>query len=154
VFYPLQTFSRAKRVDFQGVPIFFESSTPESEKELVAMAKAISKKVRKIASEERKALHVAAVFASNFPNHMFALAKRILQSNSLEFDLLKPLILETVNKSLSMDPENAQTGPAVRGDLEVLDRQLEFLSSDEGVAEIYRVISQHIVDTYDKENSA
>lgn len=151
VLYPLQTFSQSKRVDFQLVPIFVESSSPESEKQLITLARAISQKVRKITSEERKALHVAAVFASNFPNHMFAIAKSILQANSLEFDLVKPLIQETVSKSLSMDPAAAQTGPAVRGDLEVLDRHMEFLQDDEKIAEIYRVISQHIVNTYHKE---
>lgn len=151
VLYPLQTFSQSKRVDFQSIPIFVESSTPGSEKQLMAMAKAISHKVRKITSEERKALHVAAVFASNFPNHMLAISKSILQSNSLDFELLKPLILETINKAVTLGPEASQTGPAVRGDLEVLDRHMEFLQEDEKIAEIYRVISQHIVDTYQKE---
>lgn len=151
VLYPLQTFSQSKRVDFQSIPIFVESSAPESEKQLMVMAKAISQKVRKITSEERKALHVAAVFASNFPNHMLAIAKSILKSNSLEFELLKPLIQETIAKSLTLGPEASQTGPAVRGDLEVLDRHMEFLRENEQVAEIYRVISQHIVDTYQKE---
>jgi len=151
VLYPLQTFSQSKRVDFQTIPIFVESSTPESEKQLMTMAKAISQKVRRITSEERKALHVAAVFASNFPNHMLAIAKSILQANSLEFELLKPLILETMNKALTLGPETSQTGPAVRGDLEVLDRHMEFLRESEKIAEIYRVISQHIVDTYQKE---
>lgn len=148
VLYPLQTFSQSKRVDFQTIPMFVESSSPESEKQLMMLGKAISQKVRKITSEERKALHIAAVFASNFPNHMFALAKRILEANNLEFDLVKPLILETVNKSLALGPAASQTGPAVRGDLEVLDRHMEFLQDDEKIAEIYRVISQHIVDTY------
>jgi len=150
VLYPLQTFSKSKRVDFKNIPIFVESSSEESEKKLTAMARAISEKTRKITSEERKALHVAAVFASNFPNHLLAIAKSILQANSLEFDLLKPLIQETVSKGLAVGPEQAQTGPAVRGDLEVLDRHMEFLAEDEKVAEIYRLLSQHIVDTYGK----
>lgn len=148
VLYPLQTFSKSKRVEFKNIPVFIESSSEESERQLMTLARAISEKTRKITSAERKALHVAAVFASNFPNHLFAIAKSILQANSLEFDLLKPLIQETVTKSLAVGPEQAQTGPAVRGDLEVLDRHMEFLSEDEKVAEIYRLLSQHIVDTY------
>lgn len=152
VLYPLQTFSKSKRVDFKTIPIFVECSTDESEKQLMAVARSLSHQVRKTTSEERKALHVAAVFASNFPNHMLAIAKSILQANRLEFDLVKPLIQETISKALQMGPESSQTGPAFRGDLEVLDRHMEFLEEDEKIAEIYRVISQHIVDTYGKED--
>jgi predicted short-subunit dehydrogenase-like oxidoreductase (DUF2520 family) len=112
------------------------------------VGKSISDHVRKIASEERKALHVAAVFASNFTNHMLAISKDIMQQNGLDYDWLKPLILETIQKSLSLDPESAQTGPAKRGDLEILDKHLEFLKDDEAVAEIYKIVSQHIVDRY------
>lgn len=152
VLYPLQSFSKSKRVDFRTIPVFVESSSPEAERLLMTMGKAISQKVRKITSEERKALHVAAVFASNFPNHMLAIAKSILQANSLEFDLVKPLIRETMEKALALDPASGQTGPAVRGDLQVLDRHMEFLQEDEKVAEIYRVISQHIIETYAPED--
>ncbi len=150
VLYPLQTFSRAKRIDFAAVPLFVECSTPESEHQLMTVARAISQSVRKITSEERRALHVAAVFASNFPNHMLAMAKKILQANSLDFDLLKPLIQETITKSLNLGPEASQTGPAARGDLEVLDRHMEFLRDDERASELYRIVSQHIVDTYNR----
>lgn len=151
VLYPLQTFSKSKRVDFKTIPLFVECSTEESEKQLLVIARSLSQQVRKTTSEERKALHVAAVFASNFPNHMLAIAKSILKANRLEFDLVKPLIQETMTKALQVGPEQAQTGPALRGDLEVLDRHMEFLQEDDKVAEIYRVISQHIVDTYGEE---
>ena len=148
VLYPLQTFSKNKRIDFKTVPIFIESRTEPAEKILLTMAKAISNQVRKISSEERKALHVAAVFASNFTNHMLTLSKEILQKNSLNFELLNPLIQEMLTKALTLGPENAQTGPAHRGDLEILDRHIEFLKEDPVVAEIYRLISQHILDRY------
>jgi len=148
VFYPLQTFTKGKRVDFQNVPILVESENGETEKAVLSMAKTLSKKVLKISSEERKALHVAAVFASNFTNHMFTIAGNIMEYHGLSFDLLKPLIAETLNKGLEIGPQKAQTGPARRGDLEILDRHMEFLSEDEDIAEIYKVISQHIVDTY------
>jgi predicted short-subunit dehydrogenase-like oxidoreductase (DUF2520 family) len=150
-FYPLQTFSKSKRIDFKTVPVFVESTDPATEKVLMTLAKAISQQVRKIGSEERKALHVAAVFASNFTNHMLTLSKDILERNNLNFDLLKPLINETIAKGQAVGPENAQTGPASRGDVEVLDRHLAFLQEDEALAEIYKVISQHILDRYQEE---
>ncbi|HWA35128.1 MAG TPA: DUF2520 domain-containing protein [Cyclobacteriaceae bacterium] len=148
VFYPLQTFSKNKRVDFKTVPIFLESNNEETSRLMTTLGKAISNDVRKIGSMERKALHVAAVFASNFANHMLTLSKDILQKNSLDFDLLKPLIAETFNKSLTNGPDRSQTGPAVRGDLEILDRHIEFLQDDKTMGEIYRLISQDILDRY------
>jgi hypothetical protein len=81
---------------------------------------------------------------------MLTLSKEVMDENGLNFDWLKPLIAETINKSLTIDPENAQTGPAKRSDLDVLDKHFEFLSSDEGKAEIYKIISQHIIDRYSK----
>jgi predicted short-subunit dehydrogenase-like oxidoreductase (DUF2520 family) len=148
VFYPLQTFSKSKKVDFADVPIFVESENPGTEKVLIAMAKAISKNVHQITSQERKAMHVAAVFASNFTNHMLLIAQQIMKESNLNFDWLKPLIAEMINKSISIGPEQAQTGPARRGDFEILDRHMEFLQHDEQRAEIYKVISQHIIDRY------
>jgi len=148
VLYPLQTFTKSKRIDFKEVPFFVESENPQTEKLLVKMAKAVSKKVHKVTSDDRKALHVAAVFASNFTNHMLRIAEDLLEAHKLDFDLLKPLIVETINKSLSIGPEKAQTGPARRGDLELLDKHFEFLQQNEKVAEIYKLISQHIIDQY------
>lgn len=148
VFYPLQTFSKGQRIDFKDVPVFIESEDAETEKVLMAMAKAISKKVTKTKSDQRKAIHVAAVFASNFTNHMISVATEILEKNKLNIDLLRPLIAETINKSLSIGAAKAQTGPARRGDLEVLDHHIAFLNDDEKMQEIYRVISQHILDQY------
>lgn len=151
VFYPLQTFTINQKIDFKEVPIFVESENTETEKVLLTMAKAISKKVYKISAAKRVALHVAAVFASNFTNHMLAIAQEILHDHKLDFELIKPLVVETINKSLMIGPEKAQTGPAKRGDLKILDRHVEFLQEDEAVAEIYKVISQHIVDKYDSD---
>ena len=148
VFYPLQTFSKTKKIDFKDIPIFIESATPAAEKVLRAMANALSKNVIPINSYDRKALHVAAVFASNFTNHMLLIAQDIMKEHSLSYDWLKPLIAEMINKSLSIGPENAQTGPARRGDLEILDKHIEFLQDNHSTAELYRVVSQHIIDRY------
>jgi len=148
VFYPLQTFSKSKKINFKEVPVFVESNTAEAETALMTLAKAVSNKVKKIGSEERKALHVGAVFAANFTNHMLTISKQILQQNNLDFELLKPLIIESINKGLSLGPENSQTGPAMRGDLEIMDKHLDFLQDDQTLNEIYKVISQHILDQY------
>jgi predicted short-subunit dehydrogenase-like oxidoreductase (DUF2520 family) len=148
VFYPLQTFSKSKKIDLKDVPIFIESESDEVNAVLNKMARAISNTVKQISSSDRKALHVAAVFASNFTNHMLTLSKEILSEHHLEYEWLKPLIVETINKSLAIGPEAAQTGPAKRGDIEILDKHLTFLEGDEKRAEIYRIISQHILDKY------
>lgn len=147
VFYPLQTFSKSKKTDFKSIPVFIECYT-EAESLLIELAKSISHEVRKIGSEERKALHLAAVFASNFTNHMLTIARKIMAENNLDYNWLQPLIAETINKSLTIGPEKAQTGPAMRGDLEVLDNHIAYLAEHEPEASIYKAISQHIIDNY------
>lgn len=148
VFYPLQTFSKQKKVDLSHVPICIEAADNTTEDLLIAMGKAISKKVLKINSIDRKALHVAAVFACNFVNHFMKISEDILSGNKLDFSLLHPLIAETINKSFELGPGKSQTGPARRHDFETLDKHMEFLSKDDAVAEIYKVVSQHIIDSY------
>lgn len=148
VFYPLQTFTKSRRVDFKDIPIFIESEDKHTRNVMTNMAKAMSKNAYEITSAQRIALHVAAVFASNFTNHMLTISREISHDSKLEFDWLKPLVAETINKALSLGPERSQTGPAKRGDLEILDKHVAFLQNDEAVAEIYRVISQNIVDRY------
>jgi len=146
VFYPLQTFTKARAVDFKNIPVFIEANDNDGEKKLTTIAKALTKNFRKISSEERKALHIAAVFASNFPNHMLRIAKELMDGNKLNFEWLKPVILESINKALSIGPEYSQTGPAVRGDLEILDEHMAYLKSDKALARIYEIISQDIID--------
>lgn len=146
VFYPLQTFTKARPIDFKNVPIFIEASDAAAEKKLSAIAKALTPKYKNISSEERKGLHVAAVFASNFPNHMLRISKMLMDERGLNFEWLKPVILETINKALSVGPEYSQTGPAVRGDLEILDEHMKYLKSDKTLAKIYEIISQDIID--------
>lgn len=151
VLYPLQTFSKNRKVDFSTIPVFVESGNAKTEKVLLAMAKAVSGDVVKITSHERLALHVAAVFAANFTNHMLLLAQEIMKENSLSFDWLKPLIAEMITKSLAIGPENAQTGPARRSDFKTLDNHVAFLSDNESLGELYKLISQDIVDRYAEE---
>jgi predicted short-subunit dehydrogenase-like oxidoreductase (DUF2520 family) len=151
VFYPLQTFTRDVSVDFSEVPLFVEATNPTTTSVVMDMGRALSDNVVKITSPKRMALHVAAVFASNFTNHMLLLAQEIMKENSLSYDWLKPLIATMITKSLQIGPEYAQTGPARRGDFETLDRHMEFLQDDEATAELYKVISQDIVDRYQAE---
>jgi predicted short-subunit dehydrogenase-like oxidoreductase (DUF2520 family) len=146
VFYPLQTFSKERKVDFRDIPVFVESEIEAVEQALEKVGKAISKQVYRIDSPGRRALHVAAVFASNFTNHMLRISKDIVEKNDLDFEWLKPLIAETINKGLLIGPESAQTGPAKREDFETLDKHMEFLKDDERLVEVYRVLSQHIID--------
>ena len=148
VFYPLQSFSKNRKADFRGLPIFVESADDEAEELLFEMGRAIGGNIQKISSEQRAALHVAATFASNFTNHMLMVAGQVCQQHALSYAWLKPLIRETIEKSFALGPMEAQTGPAKRGDLPVLDKHLELLRDDEKLSEIYRVISQHILDTH------
>lgn len=148
VFYPLQTFSKAKRIDFKDFPIFIESTDTQTTNWLLSIATLLSPQSQKITATERLALHVAAVFASNFTNHMLTLSRDVMRQYGLQFDWLRPLIVETISKGLTLTPADSQTGPARRGDLEVLDRHFEFLQSEEGLALLYKTISQHILDYY------
>lgn len=148
VFYPLQTFTKERKVNFEHIPFCLESEAKEAEKIMHQLAGSISKNVQLIDSKKRAALHVAAVFASNFTNHMLSISEEILSQTKLNQDLLKPLVAETIEKSLMVGPKKAQTGPAKRGDLETLDKHLEILQDNEGFSEIYRIVSQHILDSY------
>lgn len=146
VFYPLQSFTKNRKATFKGLPIFIETNEPEAEELLFEMGRALGGNIHKMTSPQRAALHLVAVFASNFTNHMMSLAENISDRHEIQFDWLKPLIRETIEKSLSLGPTQAQTGPAKRGDLETLDKHLELLKENEKVAEIYQLISQHIID--------
>ena len=148
VFYPLQSFTKEVRVDFRQVPVFIESESAEVERELLKMGRAISRQVFPLDSEKRLALHLGAVIASNFTNYMLTLADELAGKHHLDFNWLKPLIAETINKAFQVGPEAAQTGPARRGDLETLDRHMQLLQEDLQLAELYRMISQQLVDRY------
>ena len=128
VFYPLQTFSKAKEVDFGSIPIFLEAQNDSDYKILEIAAQSVSNSVKKINSKQRKALHIAAVFVSNFTNHLYQIGYDICLENELPFDALKPLILETANKIKTLSPTEAQTGPAKRKDNQTINAHLAFLT--------------------------
>jgi predicted short-subunit dehydrogenase-like oxidoreductase (DUF2520 family) len=142
-FYPLQTFSKNRGIDMSQVPICIESRNESDLKTLQSAAEAISDHVHQMDSAQRQAIHVAAVFASNFTNHMYTIASEICSENNISFDLLKPLISETSGKVLSMSPKYAQTGPARRNDQVTIERHLEFLDTADRKI-IYSMLSQSI----------
>ena len=117
VFYPLQTFSKNKAVNFKQVPLCLESENESDYKVLENLAQSVSDNVYNINSTQRQSLHVAAVFVSNFVNHMYSIGYDICKENNVPFDILKPLILETADKVQVLTPKEAQTGPAKRNDV-------------------------------------
>ncbi|QBZ98646.1 Rossmann-like and DUF2520 domain-containing protein [Flavobacterium sangjuense] len=145
VFYPLQTFSKSKEVDFKIIPICLEAKNEKDFQTLETVAKSISNVIYKVDSEQRKALHIAAVFVSNFVNHLYQIGNDICIENDLSFDILKPLIQETANKILRLSPNEAQTGPAKRKDTQVINAQLNFLKND-NQKEIYKLLTKSIID--------
>lgn len=146
VLYPLQTFSFDKTVDFSQVPIAVEASSPEVLKQLEALAHKLSPKIVQISSEQRLVLHIAAVFACNFSNHLYAIAQQLLENKGISFDYLRPLISETAAKVQQALPSEVQTGPAIRKDEKILQKHLDFLKDQPQLQEIYRLLSQSIVN--------
>ena len=144
VFYPVQTFSKSRDINFSNIPICIESNSEILENKLLNLAKCLSNSVHVIDSEKRKMLHLAAVFACNFANHMYSVATEILNQSDIPFDLLKPLIAETAQKAIDSDPQNAQTGPAVRNDQNVIKEHLEMLKDNPEYEKIYRFVSDSI----------
>lgn len=148
IFYPLQTFTKGREIDFSEVPFLLEAEDVGTLQKLKKLAKSLSPLQYVIRSKDRMALHVAAVFASNFTNHMLRLAEEVMLRQGLDYDMLKPLIIETISKSLELGPKKAQTGPAVREDLTTLENHYHFLRYNEQVAEIYKLVSQDIMDAH------
>ncbi|MBA4318352.1 MAG: DUF2520 domain-containing protein [Flavobacterium sp.] len=142
-FYPLQTFSKKAEVDFSQIPIFLESENDSDFELLEKVAQSISNKIYKINSEQRKALHVSAVFVNNFVNHLYQIGNEICIENKVPFEVLKPLILETANKVMTLSPKEAQTGPAIRNDMQTIASHLDFLL-DENQKNIYKTLTQSI----------
>jgi predicted short-subunit dehydrogenase-like oxidoreductase (DUF2520 family) len=143
VFYPLQTFSKAKAVNFKKVPFCLETENQNDYVILETVAKSISDKVFKINSEQRQSLHVAAVFVNNFTNHLYQLGNEICEVNKIPFEILYPLIQETADKIKTLSPLQAQTGPAKRNDQKTIEKHLSFLE-DENKKRIYQLLTQSI----------
>lgn len=144
VLYPMQTFSKQRKVDFSLIPVFTEYNDSKANSLITALANSLSDKVTALSSADRRHLHLAAVFACNFANHCFSLAADVMERHGMTFDMLLPLIDETVEKVHEMHPLIAQTGPAIRYDENVLSRQRSLLDGDDLAQTIYDTMSKSI----------
>ncbi|MDR1757173.1 MAG: DUF2520 domain-containing protein [Culturomica sp.] len=144
VLYPLQTFSKKRELDFSEIPLCIEASNAKTLKLVQELAEALSHRVIEVDSERRKILHLSAVFACNFVNHLYRIAGDLLEQNGLDFALLRPLIFETAHKVMLLSPEEAQTGPARRGDDKILNMHKSLLKKDKKWAELYALLSDLI----------
>lgn len=142
VFYPLQSFTKEKTVDFSKIPICGEAKTKEDNNTLESLASRLRSSYYQIGSEERKYIHVAAVFVNNFTNHMFKTAHDILEEHHIPNNILMPLIKETVEKIDRLTPEEAQTGPAIRNDEKTIQNHLTLLNDSQ--KELYKTITESI----------
>jgi predicted short-subunit dehydrogenase-like oxidoreductase (DUF2520 family) len=149
VFYPLQTFSKEKSINFKTVPLCLEAEHNEDLVILEKLASAISNAVYFIDSKQRESLHIAAVFVNNFTNHLYHIGKTICYEHEVPFAILQPLIQETAKKILDLSPYDAQTGPARRNDSNTITRHLEQLPNN--YKEIYSLLTKSIRDTYEQE---
>ncbi|MHA7131538.1 Rossmann-like and DUF2520 domain-containing protein [Algoriphagus namhaensis] len=147
VFYPLQSFTKGVDMDLSEVPFLIESDDQQVVRQLRLVAKSLRAPSYAVRSKDRLAIHVAAVFASNFTNHMLRISEEIMQRQGLDFEMLKPLVIESISKSLEIGAKKAQTGPAIREDYETLEEHHQFLNYNEEIAAIYRLISQDIIDS-------
>ncbi len=146
VLYPLQTFSRNTTINMSEVPLFIEGDSNKTTNAINEFAKKISTKTYIAASENRQQLHIAAVFACNFANHLWAISDEILKQSGYNFSVLIPLLRTTLEKAETISPEEGQTGPARRGDQCIINSHISML--DNHKAEIYKILSKSIVDHY------
>lgn len=144
ILYPLQTFSKKRDLDFREIPLCIEAVNTNVLSEIREFAELLSSRVEYISSEKRKILHVAAVFANNFVNYFYGIAGNILEDNNLDFSLLRPLVFETAHKVMLMSPEDAQTGPAVRGDENILSVHKNLLKDNRKLLNLYTLVSNSI----------
>ena len=145
VFYPLQTLSKNKEVDFLTVPLCIEGADENITKQLIELAQTISNNVYRVNSAQRKVLHLAAVFACNFPNYLYNIAQQLLAEHDMGFEMLRPLILETAQKVQTHLPGEVQTGPAIRNDENTMAAHVQMLNNEPDLKTIYSLLSQEII---------
>jgi predicted short-subunit dehydrogenase-like oxidoreductase (DUF2520 family) len=150
VFYPLQTFSKERILDFKNVPICIEANNEDFKLFLNHLANQISTKIWSFDSETRKKIHLSAVFVNNFVNHTYSLAEEILKEKNIPFDILSELIKETAAKAIELGPTHSQTGPAIRNDIETQKKHLDLLSSKPEIKQFYEWISNNISLKYNQ----
>ena len=151
VLYPMQTFSKAREVDFSVIPTFIEWNDEKSHQTILSLAESVSNRVTPLSTEDRKYLHLSAVWACNFVNHCYDVAAELLQAHHLPFDVMLPLIDETARKVHELSPHEAQTGPSVRYDENVIHAQATLLKDNPALQELYVMLSKNIHE-YTKKN--
>lgn len=150
VWYPLQSFSILKPLNWDEIPILLTANNIDSLLTLKSLANKISHQILSVTDEQRKAIHIAAVISCNFVNHLYDLSSDWLSSHDLKFDILKPLIQETTDKLKVLSPYDAQTGPARRHDLNIIADHLNSLKNSPKLKEIYTFLSESIISKYPK----
>lgn len=149
VFYPLQSFTEGRPLDFKSIPFCIEAQRKQSAETLKTLASRLSDNVYDVDSQQRKKLHLAAMYVSNFSNYLYGVGEKLCLEEGLPFDLLKPLIRETAEKIQVMSPKEAQTGPARRGDQKTIQAHLSLLK-DEKQIELYKLFSEAIKKVYEE----
>ena len=144
VLYPVQTFTKEKAVNLSEVPFCIEAINTRVHDVLFDIAKSISPKIEVMTSEQRRVLHLAAVFTNNFTNHMLFWAKTLLDVEDMDFNLLKPLAKETIEKAFVLSPDKAQTGPASRGDFKTMKEHLTMIEANPELTAFYQLVSKSI----------
>ena len=148
IFYPLQTFTSGHEVDFTQIPFCIDANSEQSADKLMDIASTLSPLVYRLNDQQRSALHVAAVFANNFTNHILSIAEEICQLNQVPFDIIKPLIAETLSKIQTQSPRLVQTGPAKRNDFITIQTHLDLLKSTPLYSHLYVILSESILTMY------
>ncbi len=151
VLYPLQTFSKGRSVSFKNVPMCIEANNKRNENELLEFSNRFSNNLHVINSEKRTTLHLTAVFACNFVNHMYTMSELLLEDSKMSFDILRPLVYETAKKAMENFPVSVQTGPAKRNDINVIEKHIELLSDKPEYQKMYRFVTDSIRD-FNKED--
>lgn len=151
VIYPVQTFSKRRELDFNEIPLCIEGCDARVTERVRTLAEKLSEKVYEVDSARRKDLHLSAVFASNFTNYMYSLAAKLLEENGMSFSMLRPLIFETAHKVMLLPPEEAQTGPAARGDEGIMGMHRNMLKNNKSLLRIYTMLSEGIKECRERE---
>ena len=150
VFYPLQTMSKEREISFDEIPLLIYANSPDDVEMLSRFAKQFSNKVVFCDDEQRKAIHLAAVYVSNFTNVMLGIGDKILKKNGLSLDVMRPLVMEMMQKSFDISPEKALTGPARRGDFATIGEHEKMLADNPDELAIYMILTDYIIENYQK----
>ena len=148
IFYPLQTFSKGRKISFTDLSFLLEASDPESSEILKTLAVSIGGKVHFVDTEQRRMIHLAAVFVCNFVNHTLTLGKNVALKAYFPFELMVPLLKETISKAIDLGPENSQTGHAIRNDRNTIEKHLELLSYSTELQNVYKAMTESIIEYY------